>query len=203
MKKIIIMLGFVMTILLSCCSCTERHNSLDEYKEFIVRSGIGYSDVEIDHPTYFLPSLTFLHDFDYKEGNYYYYDPGLKDSIVYKNNKPHKTLIVLKYEEPEYQKAKQFMLKEIPPYRRKYYVYGNYNFYINSNFMKSFDYTLPAPTFPRWVTMAYYNDNSYILGFIGMYIDINALEDKYLNDIENNWASFIDEYYGEYYDFSK
>ena len=30
-----------------------------------------------------------------------------------------------------------------------------------------------------------------------------CLPDIYLNDIENNWVSFIDTYYGLYYDFSE
>jgi len=55
--------------------------------------------------------------------------------------------------------------------------------------------------------MACYNDESHILIFIGLYSGTLAgpscLDEKYLNDLDNNWISFIDTYYGEYYDFSK
>lgn len=30
-----------------------------------------------------------------------------------------------------------------------------------------------------------------------------GLDEKYLNNFEENFTSFIDQYYGEYYDFSK
>lgn len=70
MYKIRIIFIFIsLFILSSCCYATEK-NSLDEYKNKIVSNEFGFSDIELDKPMYFLPSNTFLDDYEYLEGDY-------------------------------------------------------------------------------------------------------------------------------------
>ena len=54
-------------------------------------------------------------------------------------------------------------------------------------------------------TFACYNDENHTLIFLGIYASYynSTLDQKYIDDIEGNWMDFIDQYYGEYYDFSK
>ena len=94
------------------------------------------------------------------------------------------------------------MLTEIEPYDNNYYEYNDYVFFENSNFHKLLNRSVP-----KHFTMACYNDTICTLIFLGMdsltMSGSYCLEDKYLNDIEGNWNSFIDQYFGEIYDFSK
>ena len=42
-----------------------------------------------------------------------------------------------------------------------------------------------------------------VICFLGFSNSYPKLDEKYLTDLENNWQSFIEQYYGDYYDFSK
>ena len=116
--------------------------------------------------------------------------------------KPYRAQIVLKYSDEVYLDAKSFVLEKIWPYEDKLYFYNDYNFYINLNFMMHF---LPneAPKIPKWFTMVCYNDHNKFISFLGFCGAHLKLENKYLDDFFGNFESFIDEYYGEYYNFNE
>lgn len=201
-KAICIILIIVFSLsLISCYQDLER-NSLEDYTAHVDRSGFGYSSVEIDEAECFLPSNTFLHDYTYIEGDFYWREDDPLRALFTTNVRPEISFLRLKYKEDVYYSAKEFMLEEIEPFNDKFYTYNDYVFYENSNFIKS-----KSRDFPDHFTMACYNDEMHTLIFIGLYSGTLAgpscLEEKYLNDIENNWKSFIDTYYGEIYDFSK
>ena len=205
MKKVIAIILLLVTLSFLLTGCDEVEiNSLDKYKERIADHEFGFSDVEIDQPKYLLPSKTFLEDYPYLEGSFNFYDGGYGMYLFVPKDKykPDRVLIVLKYDENVYLQAKQCVLDNIPVYENKCYTYGNYQFYVNKNFMDKFDYTAPALPLPKWFTMVCYNNENNTICFLGFCVSYQ-LPEKYINDLENNWTSFIDEYYGEYYDFSK
>ncbi len=202
MKKIIsiILIVFSCVMFYGCYQDLEE-NSLDEYIEYISKNKHGYSIVEIDDPEYFLPSMTFLQDCEYIKGSYHWHEDDPIKGFFSSDVKPEVSIISLQYDETTYYQAKQFMLQEIIPYDNKFYEYNNYVFYENSNFIKlQFEETR---MFPRYFTMACYNDENYTLIFIGFNTLSKYLDNKYLEDIDSNFTLFIDEYYGKYYNFSK
>ena len=78
MKRILVLVVVLLVISFALCACSceycdEYRDSLDEYKEWIEKYGKGFSEVELDDANYFLPSVTFLSDFEYEDGGYYYY----------------------------------------------------------------------------------------------------------------------------------
>ena len=86
--------------------------------------------------------------------------------------------------------------KKTEPRNDKYY-YNDYVFYENSRYDGQYG-------FPRSFMMPCYNETNHTLVFIGMYSGCPArINKKYLDDIEGSWVSFIDQYYGEHYDFSQ
>ena len=199
-----------LILIISCClvltSCYQdrEENSLEDYIVYIERNKCGFSSGGIDSPQYFLPSISFLNDFAYTEGGYHWQEDDIFRGLLTTNVRPEIAILYLKYSEDVYNSAKQTMLEEIAPYNDKFYEYGNYMFYENSNEINS-DGTR---TFPKYkFTMACYNDEKCILIFIGMYSGTlagpSSLDKKYIVDIEGNWEDFIDQYYGEYYDFSE
>ncbi len=201
MKRLINILLFMLCIIvLSGCYQDLEKTSLDEYILYINKNKIGYSSVEIDHPDYFLPSLTFIQDYEYIDGIYYWREDDPLRGLFTSNVNPEISFLCLEYDEAIYYNAKEFMLKEIEPYNNKFYEYNNYTFYENSNFIH-----LHYRDFPEWFTMVGYNDVNFTLIFIGLYSGTLAgpscLEEKYLEDIEGNWISFMEQYYGDFYDF--
>lgn len=206
MKKIInIVLISMCIVLLSSCYQDLKKDSLGEYILQINQNKIGYSSVEIDHPGYFLPSLTFVQDYNYIDGKYYWREDDPLRGLFTTNVNPEISFLCLKYEETTYYNAKEFMLNAIIPYDNKFYECNDYIFYENSNFIN----LQPVPTsrFPEYFTMACYNDVNYTLIFIGFYSGTLAgpscLEEKYIDDIENNWGDFLNQYYGQCYNFNE
>ena len=202
MKKIFCILSVIFVMLLSSCysSCYEDfyYDSLEEYTEKIAKHNNGFSVYELDHPDYFLPSKTFINDYPYLEGVYYFDE---EDPMKRKHNNPSTSLLCLKYTEEVYMQAKQEMLDSIPMYGEDLYLYDDFVFYRNANFVNSFE-GVPTPTLSKWFTMAGYNDEENILIFIGFYAYYD-IKNKYQDSMKEDWVHFIDEYYGKYYDFSR
>lgn len=204
MKKIIsVILLIIISLGLTGCYNDLQKNSLEEYIAVVNQHESGFSSKSIDNPKYFLPSISFLEDYEYVEGTYFWReDDPLREIFDKKNLFPNIVLLSLKYDESTYEDAKQTMLEEIKPYNDTFYYYNEYNFYLNSN---NFDIVNYGKTrFPADFTMACYNDENHTLIFMGFCMSLsNYLDEKYLEDIEGNWEAFVDQYYGEYYDFSQ
>ena len=196
-----------LILIISCClvltSCfaDREKTSFDEYVDHVNRYENGFSYVEIDHPLFWLPSISFLQDYSYIEGFYYWREDDALRGFFTDELRSDIALLSLKYDENVYIEAKDFMLQEIEPYEDKYYEYGSYIFYENSNFAEE----RGSKGFPLWFTMACYNDEKQTLCFLGFYVPggTTLFDEKYLTDMDNNWEDFIDEFFGEYYDFSE
>lgn len=196
------LISLLTTFLLSGCCYAIEKNSINEYKEKIAINDFGFSEIELDKPQYFLPSNTFLDVFKFLEGEYYFYEPCVHNKFCSDYWKPIKVLLVLKYDECEYLKAKEYTNENIPKYKEYFYVYNDYQFYINKNFMDRYK-NISIPEIPNIFTMVGYNDQYNIICFLGYAKTYNEMDEKYINNFDENFTSFIDQYYGEYYDFSK
>ena len=135
MKKLI---AFVLIVCMSFCltGCYKdiEKNSLEEYIACINQNKCGFSSKSIDSPKNFLPSISFLEDYEYLEGNYFWReDDPFRGLFTAQGVFPEIVLLSLKYDENTYYNAKQTMLEEIKPYNDKFYQYNDYHFYENSN----------------------------------------------------------------------
>lgn len=204
MKKLInsVLLSLCIVLLSGCYQDLEK-TSLDEYILYINQNKFGYSNVEIDHPDYFLPNLTFIQDYNYIDGKFYWRDDDPLRGLFTTKVNPEISFLYLQYDESIYFNAKKFMLKEIEPYNNKYFVYNNYVFYENSNaiYLRNL-----SSSIPEFFTMACYNDEKYALLFIGLYSGTLAgpscIEKKYVDDIDNNWGDFLKQYFGRCHNFN-
>ena len=59
-----------------------------------------------------------------------------------------------------------------------------------------------VPEIPNVFTMVCYNDDNNMICFLGFCKTYPELDEKYINNFEENFTSFIDQYYGEYYNFN-
>ena len=138
-----------------------------------------------------------MNDFEYIDGEYHLYEENLfnrDDSLGFITSI---SLLWLRYDEETYFHAKECMINNIPMYEDKTYTYNSYIFYQNANFV---NFQEGKSHFPGWFTMACYNDTNHTLVFIGFYDGAHVSEEDLKR--EENWESFIDTYYGKYYDFS-
>lgn len=202
-KMICGILLIACVITLTGCYNDLEETSLNDYIASINKYSVGFSDVEIDLPDFFLPNSTFIEDYDYIDGVFYWRADDSLRGLYTTNVRPEISLLALKYDENVYIEAKSFMLEKISPIDKELYAYNGYIFYQNPNFIKFWG----EGRFPQFFTMASYNDEKHTLLFIGMYswtfAGPSCLEDRFLNDPKGNWEEFIETYYGDIYDFSK
>lgn len=198
MKTINRIVSFLLVFMLTSCYTDIEKNSLDDYIDQININGIGFSDYEIDHPDYFLPSNKFIEDYEYISGKYYFYE---EDPFRWSKKMPSTSFLRLSYDKLIYPEAKEFMISKIFPYYNKLYFYNDYVFFVNEAFMVSLP--SPIPKIPKWFTMACYNDFEQILIFIGFFDYSPGIDDKFYEDFEGNFLTFIDTYYGNQHNFNK
>ena len=205
MKKLACLLLILSCLfgLTSCITFAEYPGVERSYLEGYIldakRGSCGHSSLGIDRPPLFVPPPNFFDEFEYIEGEYYWWSPddilGLLSS---QPTPPEIAILYLKYDKETYLGAKEYMLETIEPYSDKYYYHKSYIFYENSNFHEDEDIC----RFPEWTTMAGFNDQSFTLIFLGVYIYLDD-DSKYKTDLEENFGDFLEECYGEHYDFSK
>lgn len=206
MKKIISNLIILVVICITLSSCvsfpfyhTIHNDSLEEYREKVEYSeGKGLLS-KLDYVGLFLPSATFISDYEYISGTYDSFSETVMNWIFpdKKAERPTRSILTLTYDEKNYQEAKLFMLESIPMYGEKIYSYNDYVFYLNSNFFNE----EKNAEFPNYFTMACYNDSNNTLVFLGFH-DI-YMEEYEIQSIKDDWQGFLDIHYSEYYDFSK
>lgn len=202
MKRVILLILIVLSCFgLTGCCYVLGYDSLEEYKSTINSGGLGNSVYEIDHPNYFLPSLTFLDDYEYLQGNYFFYEKDVLCLCEEHKNTPDRALITLKYDENVFLDAMECLNNSIPPYENIIFTYNDYVFYFNKKFMDRF-VDVSCLQIPNWFTMVCYNQKKYTICFIGFHHPLRNIDKKYVDDLENNWGSFIEQYYGEWYSFS-
>ena len=111
MKRLmsIILITMCSLFIVGCYQDLEK-SSLDEYILHINQNKIGYSSVEIDHPDYFLPSLTFIQDYNYIDEKYYWREDDPLRGLFTTNVNPEISFLCLQYDETTYYNAKKFML---------------------------------------------------------------------------------------------
>ena len=166
MKKIIcVLLVIFVSLGLASCYTDLEENSLEEYIDQINRNKCGYGSKSINDPELFLPSISFFQEYNYIDGGFYWREDDPMRGTFTTNVRPEIALLYLKYEEDIYYEAKQEMLEKIKPYNDKFYLYNNYVFYENSNYI---DFS-STRRFPKKFTMACYNDENQTLIFIGLY----------------------------------
>ena len=196
MKKIIAFV-FVIMFTLSLTSCDKPfvRDSLEEYIAEVERYEyeLGFSNFELDHPKYFLPSDSFFSDYAHFDGGFYLYENSFGDEHG-------KSILWLRYTPEVYTEAKT-SLNDIIMQSKRSYSYGDYSFFLHYNFFEDF-----GGTYPDWFTLAGYNDTSCTLFFLGFdrcpsrynvsVEELNAL-------MEPDFGKFLNTFYSEQYNFEE
>ena len=180
MKKVIFIVLLVLVFCISfnscCCPNTYQISGLKNFHPH--NSEFGTSDKII--PENFIDKYNYIH------GDYHYIEEGM--SIF--EHTVDRSIIYLSYNDAVYLDAKQYAMDNLDLSENVVEEYNGYIFY--DNYADDFSY---PHNFKRFA----YNDDNNTLIFIGCYISLDLNEE--VNEIADNWGTFLDKYYGEYYSF--
>ena len=180
---IIIALGLT---LLSACSAVEISGIENFQKETC--------SVELTAELY--PTDDFLSRFQYEYGSYQYLD---KDDWKWGDVR---VVSHLQYTSENYDNAKEYCLANFAFCEDHFYEYNGYRFaeILCHTIRDEHDGLIIGCNYPKHFNMFAYNDQQCILVFLGYYNGDPNLEEKQL--ALNNFESFLESVYSNYFDFS-
>ena len=106
-----------------------------------------------------------------------------------------KSLLYLKYDSETYSEAKAYTLEQLKLSEQIVDIYNNYYFFENLTSRS----TCLKDNFPYSFVRFAYNDTNNTLVFIGFYSGSGEKAKITADD----WGGFLEEYYGDWYDFSE
>lgn len=175
-------------VAVSCDNFWEVHlRGLDKYAP--ETSSVSLS-------SYLFPSETFLEDYEYVAGDYYYDDYGPFEHWE-------RLLMWLQYDAEEYQRAKELCLTEMTFREEPLGDCGKYTFYENMERAEVYGTYSPPPAyyvsktneiFPYSFTAFSFNDEKRVLIFIGISLTAEQSEKYY----EQGFDSFVKHYFPMY-----
>ena len=179
MKRISLLLALIL--MMCFASCTPKPRTICGLGNFSRNtSSLGVTDL--------FPEEYNIEAYPYLEGNYYFYT---SDSSV---NCCEKSLMYLRYNDENYALAKQYAFENLSLSKEIEKEHNGYQFHHNFS---------SGDTDPNSYHFIYFacNDANNTLLFIGFYVTVELYDevDAYAND----WGAFLENYYGEFYDFSK
>ena len=105
-----------------------------------------------------------------------------------------RALVYIKYDDDIYSEAKSYVFENLELSGEAVETYNGYIFYNNYSGRWSIDYPYKFLRFA-------YNDSKNALIFIGCYTSNDF--DKNIELTASDWGAFLEEYYGDWYDFSQ
>lgn len=187
-KTVIFFIAIAVLVLFMFTSCTPVYlEGIEEFDEGTSSFGLT---------AHLLPDKDFLSKFEYTDSMYHYYD----NTINHINKQPlvERIIMVLEYEDDVYEQAKMYCMDNMVLSENRVYEYNGYSF---SETLDIVNHDAESD-FPQIFTMFSYNDEKHRLIFMGFACEITEVDN--VNDLINqDFYSFLKEYFYEYYDFDK
>lgn len=164
----------------------------------IVKQGLdnfGLADSTLSLCSHLLPSEEFLTTSNYIGGDYRYWD----QNDLFSTNTSEKVFLYLEYAPADYQKAKEYCLSNMQLSSKNTKEHNGYVFTENLALGSN-------ASFPYHFNMFGYNDSLNQLFFIGYHNSkaIYSYADGTTAELaENDFGSFLNTVFGEYYDFGQ
>lgn len=177
MKRISSLLLIIFIICLSFNSCAQviRIDGIDNFNK---------NDSALSLNQLILPSDDFLDCFKYENADYHYRDSSI---LPFFSKNVEQSIVVINYKDDVYEEAKEYCMQEMVLSDSHIFDYNGYTF-IDHEYS---DY-------PYHFNMFVYNDEKQCLIFLGFHSGFH----ENVDDLIDDWGSFLDKYYSEFYDFS-
>ena len=188
MKKLVtaILIIVCVCLILTSCNFHYEENGLDNFETSDSSLGICKGLIPDD----------FIELFPYTDGNYFFSTSEKTPFSGYCD----KALIYLKFDD-EYTNAKKYVFESLDLSPEPVAEYNGYYFYDNETPANLGNSHLSNSNFPLTCNRFAYNDNISTLVFIGFDVGVD-LENEVI-EVSDDWGAFLEEYYGEWYDFSQ
>ena len=177
MKKLLIVIFIMVCLFLNSCGFDDTYkiSGLENYHP--ANSEAGTSDG-------IMPD-DFLNKFDYISGDYHFIEEN-----AFSLGKPYldRSILYLSYDSTVYSDAKQYAMDHMKLSDNIVEEYNGYVFYDN--------YVDDDFSFPEEFKRFAYNDTNNTLVFIGFF-------ESGVYNCPTDWVTFLEEYYGDWYDFSQ
>jgi len=176
------------------CGCTEKL-----YREGL--ENFATEDSTHSYCDFVLPTETFLEDYAYIDGDWYYY---WKDEGFFSDERD-SGLMWLQYDEATYENVKEIVFSNFSLSNDIIISINGYNFYQNLSYAEIWSY---ADGFPEDCFVAF-NDGKKI--FVSFFLYVSDDEEELLNSIittdidnltEEEWSAYLTEFF-PFYDFSE
>lgn len=197
-------LALAVLLLLTCLTgCSQVIESLT----VVEISGIDNFSPQISSMSLtscLLPSETFLQDYPYTNGSFYYYE-----KMAFVSDDRELVFMELDYSSEVYEQVKQYCLDNMNLSEVNVKELNGYIFQENLNLPKMHEHLENGVNtkFPYFFTMFAYNDSLQTLLFLGFHCDDyreKKTDTEEKADIANeDWGGFLQEFFGEYYDFAQ
>lgn len=186
MKKVSLCLLILILCLLSGCT-TVKIDGIENFSE-------GHSSVSLTENL--IPSKEFLKDYEYIAGDYHYFEEK-----SFSESHLEVSIMVLKYETDEYQKAKEFCLEELWLSEENAKEYNGYIFKENLSLPYKYNDLINGVNeeFPHFFNMFSYNDDKCEIVSIGFWCGMKLYDDA--NLVNEDFGAFLQKYYSKFYDF--
>ena len=193
-KKLRLLVLFIIAscLLFSACNIAPSVYSVTGIENF------RKEDSNLSLNQCLLPSEFFLKLYKYEEADYYYRD---KYTPVVMVPSCEQSFVRLRYDEENYQVAKEACLEEMRLSEQNIFEYNGFTFIENialhygSDVMKDGVNT----KYPYYFNMFVYNDQTQELIFMGFYGGTLYQEESSI--ALTDWGAFLDKYYSDFYDF--
>ena len=178
---------------ISFCSCTfldflfytatpeeMPKRSFDDFGPSLSRVGLGSNMIPEG----------FIDQFAYSEGYFYYYGP-----VTLLPDSRESLFMFFQYDDATYQLAKEYVIDTMPLSDSAVEEYNNYHFF---DVLGDHRYLNRYPScFIRFC----YNDTNNTLIFLALEAFGQYREST--SELADDWSAFLDEFYGQWYDFSQ
>ena len=187
-----------LTLLLSFPSCSLLFPESELFGNVIHDEGLDayradFSDRGLTACLF--PSEDFILKYMYIGGNYHYYD-----NFFVNEDALELCIAYMTYDATVYGEAKQYCQENMALSTADTKEYGGYTFVENIGLTEELKSEEgKALAYPRYFCMFGYNDASNRLMFIGLYCGDSYKKDAAL--AERDFGKFLEEFFGEYYDF--
>ena len=133
--------------------------------------------------------------YNYEKGDYFFITKEKAPFIPEYD----KCLLYLVYDDNTYSEAKKYTMEQLILSDQAVEVHNNYYFFENWTPAETGD-TFLKDNFPHEFVRFAYNDTNNTLIFIGLFMPETS--NKTTDQTSTDWSSFLEQYYGEWYDFS-
>ncbi len=178
MKTRFLNISLAVLLIFAFCSCTSKHGIFTYYAHVEGLENYHTASGSFETDLFLFPYENYVEVFSYIDSGYMC---EIDDDLL--NDSLEKSFAWFRYTEEIYEAAFSDIFEKVS-FQDKQFNIGKNTFFLRD--MTSY-YAAPAPTFPEWFWMVFFNEDEKIVGFLGYYAPL----EKQTYPADGNFEDFI------------